>query len=985
MSSARHLDPRATTGPKAQLVREAQDLQKAVAEKALNSGTAPPPYQFVELIGKGSFGRVFKGKHNTSSDVVAIKIIDVDSTDYKTSAKLRDETIKDFMNETSVLLQLKNSKAKNINKIVDAFCVHSQLWIVSEYCPGGSLSTLLKATNRPGLEEKFIIPIARELAEALKCVHDAGIIHRDVKAANILVSEDGRLQLCDFGISAVVQSKLEKRSTIIGTPNWMPPEMLNGEPAVRAGYGNEVDCWAYGCTIYEIASGHPPNHGVRHPDELGKLLQKAPRLEGGNYTQGLRDFVAFCLEERPKDRPSMDNILKHYYVFNTQKRYPTNILKQLIENYYVWEQSGGLRQSLFAPSGAAALNFPESLNDEEDGWNFSTTAEFNQRFADMDQSEEQEFTSPLQEPEPVLQKPKTRREMASDKNFKHQNEQRVARGEAAMMRLFDEKAAPYEYVVRDELDDLGPQPVSDLPFRNHPTDFSSIQESQIDLGGFNSDSAGLGDINLDLANVPTLKANPANRFLKDLDNEEEEDEYAYLRDDQPRRATREWKFPTTLPEENLNRRTQDWKFPMMMQPPLSDMGPGDAVAGTDSMGDGLPLRPRLIHTATEPVGMGSDISFMHPGPAVSRPESPVRRSLIDLDLAEVPRPSTSSSAADSASTTLGDPFHLENKFASLDGGDMASSEPFPEPFDTALLEQGGPAPDVEIDTEATMVSGSGLGVGLSSTPASHAFETPHRSRQPSISSEESVSSTGSGTLRKYGTRKVGTMMGEHPFFEGGEEPASQRPTNGDINQDDSNPTDPTVWDNFEPNDNPAELHPGYCLRPPTRIGDPDFPLSEGLKSIPTNGIRAAGPATSVLPMTGSAGSSFNTDVATSASGGGVASSASSMAGSGFLGQSFGSNESADETADDEGEGLEDVIYGPNGERFVFPVVAPPSMEALLEGASNEQVATELTRLLTDFRAGLSITRELIQAHAAQREAKKRGNGGGEDGPGGIAE
>jgi serine/threonine protein kinase len=105
----------------------------------------------------------------------------VDTQDYKAELDAKDDTIKEFIRETTILRSLKDNKAKNVNIIFDAFSVDSQLWIVSEYCPGGSLSTLMKATLQPGLEEKFIIPIAREAAIALKYVHEAGIIHRDIK------------------------------------------------------------------------------------------------------------------------------------------------------------------------------------------------------------------------------------------------------------------------------------------------------------------------------------------------------------------------------------------------------------------------------------------------------------------------------------------------------------------------------------------------------------------------------------------------------------------------------------------------------------------------------------------------------------------------------------------------------------------------------------------------------------------------------------
>jgi serine/threonine protein kinase len=120
-------------------------------------------------------------KHRETQQVCAVKIIEVDVQDYKADVDAKDDTIKEFIRETSILQSLKDNRAQNVNTIFEAFSVDTQLWIVTEYCPGGSLTTLMKATPKPGLAEKFIIPIAREVAVALKYVHEAGVIHRDIK------------------------------------------------------------------------------------------------------------------------------------------------------------------------------------------------------------------------------------------------------------------------------------------------------------------------------------------------------------------------------------------------------------------------------------------------------------------------------------------------------------------------------------------------------------------------------------------------------------------------------------------------------------------------------------------------------------------------------------------------------------------------------------------------------------------------------------
>jgi len=132
------------------------------------------------------------------------------------------------------------------------------------------------------------------------------------------------VQLCDFGVAGIVEHKLDKRSTVIGTPHWMAPELFSSTPS----YGKEVDIWAFGSMVFEIATGLPPNVANGIPFErLGNYLKiHVPRLEGGNYSSDLRDLVAFCLEELPSARPPIEEVQKHPYIYNTAVGYPTSSL-----------------------------------------------------------------------------------------------------------------------------------------------------------------------------------------------------------------------------------------------------------------------------------------------------------------------------------------------------------------------------------------------------------------------------------------------------------------------------------------------------------------------------------------------------------------------------------------------------------------------------------------------------------------------------------
>lgn len=146
--TSRLLDPTsaisAITKHKAEAIKLAREQATAVQEMCRRAKTESPPYEFEELIGKGSYGRVYKGHQLPSEKIVAIKVMDIDSLDYKSVRDMKDESIKDFIHETKVMKQVKDAGAKNINELIEAISIHSQLWLVCEYCPGGSVRTLVR-------------------------------------------------------------------------------------------------------------------------------------------------------------------------------------------------------------------------------------------------------------------------------------------------------------------------------------------------------------------------------------------------------------------------------------------------------------------------------------------------------------------------------------------------------------------------------------------------------------------------------------------------------------------------------------------------------------------------------------------------------------------------------------------------------------------------------------------------------------------------
>jgi serine/threonine protein kinase len=513
-------------------------------------------------------------------------------------------------------------------------------------------------------------------------VHAIGVIHRDIKGSNIYVTEDGSVQLGDFGVVGTVDHNKSKRTTIVGTPHYMPKEMHITDMSVPSGYGAEVDIWSYGVTVYELATGEVPNQRVNQFDLGGALDQEEPRLVGGNYSDGLRDLIAMCLKNDPYARPTAKEILQHSYLANTSETYPTSKLTALIERYAVWRSKGGQRTSLFNPGGAPAPptfdELDQAYDDDTDDWNFSTSdtfsRDFTRRHSRMPFGDDGlNFGAPAGSGLPPL----NTKDLTPLERIKLDHIDRSAsRGEHSLDRLFNPDSAPYDYSTPV---DTWPEsePLSDLPLRNLSTSGPSRESTvMIDLDASPSYESA-PTFNFDFEDIPTIKAKGRHSVSDDGDAEEADD-YQYGDDDGGRRATKDWTFPSmntaTKVAAQPKRATMAWTF--------ATAGPKDPDAEETGMnlppaGDGgatAPgFRPQLLHTSTVPLGQFGD--FLHTtqpqhAPAISMPSSPTRdsmASMIDLDLgladpAEIVRPTTASSIAESTSSymTSGNPFDLED-------------------------------------------------------------------------------------------------------------------------------------------------------------------------------------------------------------------------------------------------------------------------------------------------------------------------------------
>ncbi|KZO98755.1 Pkinase-domain-containing protein [Calocera viscosa TUFC12733] len=302
------------------------ELPLAPTEKPVTS-----VFRKLELVGRGGFGTVHRGIHIESGSIVALKIINLDKA---------DDDVDDIQREIALLSRLRGGAQYNVTRYWGCWLEDTKVWIAMDYAAGGSLTTLMKAGL---IEERYTAVVVRETLIGLSYLHRENVIHRDIKAANILLTSRGHVMLIDFGVSALLASKDDKRMTLIGTPHYIAPEVIRS----TSSYNTKADIWSLGITIYELATGEPPHSVVRDVEQAFAAISKQspPVLPPKAGSEAMREFVEACLMEKPSDRPTADDLLKHKWLKPFLKR-PVSVLTELIKRYKDWEEKGGVRNSM---------------------------------------------------------------------------------------------------------------------------------------------------------------------------------------------------------------------------------------------------------------------------------------------------------------------------------------------------------------------------------------------------------------------------------------------------------------------------------------------------------------------------------------------------------------------------------------------------------------------------------------------------------------
>ncbi|EFA84605.1 putative protein serine/threonine kinase [Heterostelium album PN500] len=269
----------------------------------IDQGDPEQMFRVLEVIGQGSFGLVCTCINTQSNKVVAIKFLEMEPDNENNQSLRREITILKNTAECPYIVQYHGCYLKDNN-----------LMIVMEYCDGGSVLDIMQMCQIK-LSERQIAAVLYSIIEGLVYLHSNKILHRDIKAGNVLLNQEGKAKLSDFGVSAILVNTGFKQKTVVGSPYWMSPEVIS-TPKGSSGYDYKADIWSLGITAIEMAEGKPPHFNLNPIKVIFVIpFRQSPTLETpGNWSKEFNDFISICLNKEADKRPSARELLDHPFI-----------------------------------------------------------------------------------------------------------------------------------------------------------------------------------------------------------------------------------------------------------------------------------------------------------------------------------------------------------------------------------------------------------------------------------------------------------------------------------------------------------------------------------------------------------------------------------------------------------------------------------------------------------------------------------------------
>ncbi|KAL5037491.1 hypothetical protein RTP6_004920 [Batrachochytrium dendrobatidis] len=284
----------------------------------------PEDYELGQVIGQGSSASVYIAKYKPLQRAISMKVIDLDLFERNQIDELRRE------------IQIMSlSKHPNLLPVYGSFVNGSKLFIVTPFLAGGSCLDIMKTSFKEGFDEVSIATILKQALQGLDYLHKNGLIHRDVKAGNLLIDKDGLVQLADFGVSSSLMDAGDRRGlrkTFVGTPCWMAPEVME-----QSGYNYKADIWSFGITSLELANAQAPYAKFPPLKVLMLTLQNEPPTldrdsTRGRFSRQFKDMIDMCLKKDPARRPTTEKLLQHsFFKFAKKNSYlVSNVLSNMV-------------------------------------------------------------------------------------------------------------------------------------------------------------------------------------------------------------------------------------------------------------------------------------------------------------------------------------------------------------------------------------------------------------------------------------------------------------------------------------------------------------------------------------------------------------------------------------------------------------------------------------------------------------------------------